>query len=289
MGGKRAWSVDGNSQRLDGGSMFGNVPRALWQQWVEPDERHRIPLACRALLIEDDGRLILFETGIGSFFPPQLRDRYGVQEERHMLLDSLVEIGFSHQHIDTVVLSHLHFDHAGGLLSQYNEDEPLTLMFPKARYVVSWDGWQRARHPHNRDRRSFIPELPAMLEESGRLEVVKGHRSKTLGSEYKLWQSNGHTPGLMLTEVPGQEGPLVYAADLIPGRAWMHLPVTMGYDRHPELLIEEKTELLNRLVQENGRVFFTHDHEVAAGRVAQDEKGRFSASETWAKLDGISV
>ena len=113
MGGKRAWSVDGNSQRLDGGSMFGNVPRALWQQWVEPDERHRIPLACRALLIEDDGRLILFETGIGSFFPPQLRDRYGVQEERHMLLDSLVEIGFSHQHIDTVVLSHLHFDHAG--------------------------------------------------------------------------------------------------------------------------------------------------------------------------------
>jgi glyoxylase-like metal-dependent hydrolase (beta-lactamase superfamily II) len=93
----------------------------------------------------------------------------------------------------------------------------------------------------------------------------------------------------MLTEIPGDDGPLVFAADLIPGRAWMHLPITMGYDRYPERLIDEKTDLLNRLLERNGRLFFTHDHEMAAGRVAKDDKGRFFASETWAELDGTTL
>jgi len=286
---RRAWSILGNSQRLDGGAMFGNAPRALWRKWIEPDELNRIPLACRALLVEEAGRLILFEAGIGAFFPPQLRDRFGVQEDRHVLLDNLEKAGFSHEDVDCVVLSHLHFDHAGGLLSAYDPAEPMRLLFPKATFVVSWDAWNRAKHPHARDRASFIAELPPLLEESGRLEVVKGHRSETLGSDYKLWLSEGHTPGLMLTEIPGADGPLVYAADLIPGRAWVHLPITMGYDRYPEQLIDEKTDLLARLVEERGRLFFTHDHEVAIARVSRNEKGRFSAEETSAELRGAPL
>ncbi len=269
--------------------MFGNVPRAMWAQWVEPDERNRIPLACRAMLVEEGDRLILFEAGIGAFFPPQLRDRYGVQEERHVLLESLEAAGFAHGDVDVVVLSHLHFDHAGGLLSRYQPDEPMRLLFPKATYVVSWDAWQRARQPHLRGRRSFIPELPALLEESGRLEVVKGNRSDVLGGAYKLWLSNGHTPGLMLTELPSDDGPVVYAADLIPGRAWVHLPITMGYDRYPEQLVDEKSELLGRLVEQRGRIFFTHDHEIALGRVAKDIKGRFFVQESWAELRGAPL
>jgi len=286
---RRAWSILGNSQRLDGGAMFGNAPRALWQKWIEPDELNRIPLACRALLVEDEGRLILFEAGIGAFFPPQLRDRFGVQEDRHVLLDNLEKAGFAHEDIDCVVLSHLHFDHAGGLLSAYDPAEPMRLLFPKATFVVSWDAWNRAKHPHARDRASFIAELPPLLEESGRLEVVKGHRSETLGSDYKLWLSEGHTPGLMLTEIPGADGPLVYAADLIPGRAWVHLPITMGYDRYPEQLIDEKTDLLARLVEQRGRLFFTHDHEVAIARVSRNEKGRFSPEEPRAELTGAPL
>jgi len=286
---RRAWSILGNSQRLDGGAMFGNAPRALWRKWVEPDELNRIPLACRALLIEEASRLILFETGIGAFFPPQLRDRFGVQEDRHVLLDNLEKAGFSHEEIDCVVLSHLHFDHAGGLLSAYVPEEPMRLLFPNATFVVSWDAWNRAKHPHARDRASFIPELPPLLEESGRLELVKGHRSETLGADYRLWLSEGHTPGLMLSEIPGDDGPLVYAADLIPGRAWVHLPITMGYDRYPEQLIDEKTDLLARLVEERGRLFFTHDHEVAVARVSRNEKGRFSAEETRAELTGAPL
>lgn len=286
---RRAWSILGNSQRLDGGAMFGNAPRALWQKWIEPDDLNRIPLACRALLVEEAGRLILFEAGIGAFFPPQLRDRFGVQEDRHVLLDNLEKAGFAHEDVDCVVLSHLHFDHAGGLLSAYDPAEPMRLLFPKATFVVSWDAWNRAKHPHARDRASFIAELPPLLEESGRLEVVKGHRSETLGSDYKLWLSEGHTPGLMLTEIPGADGPLVYAADLIPGRAWVHLPITMGYDRYPEQLIDEKSDLLARLVEQRGRLFFTHDHEVAIARVSRNEKGRFSAEEPRAELTGAPL
>ncbi len=285
----KAWSILGNSQRLDGGAMFGNVPRTMWAKWVEPDDRNRIPLACRALLVDEGERLILFEAGIGAFFPPQLRDRYGVQEERHVLLENLKAAGFSQDDIDVVVLSHLHFDHAGGLLSRYDPDKPMRLLFPNATYVVSWDAWQRARRPHPRDRRSFIPELPGLLEESGRLHVVKGHRSDVLGSAYKLWLSNGHTPGLMLSELAGDDGPVVYAADLIPGRAWVHLPVTMGYDRSPEQLVDEKTELLGRLVEQRGRIFFTHDHQVALGRVTKDAKGRFSVDESWPELLGARL
>lgn len=286
---RKAWSLLGNSQRLDGGAMFGNVPRAMWSQWVPPDERNRIPLACRALLIDEGDRRVLFEAGIGAFFPPPMRDRYGVQEERHVLLHSLAAAGFSDADIDVVVLSHLHFDHAGGLLAPYSEQEPMSLLFPNATFVVSWDAWQRAKRPHARDRRSFIPELPDLLTESGRLDVVKGHRSKTLGDDYKLWLSHGHTPGLMLTEIPGDDGPVVYAADLIPGSAWVHLPITMGYDRHPEQLVDEKSELLGRLVEQRGRVFFTHDHEIALGRVARDEKGRFFVQESWAELQGAPL
>jgi glyoxylase-like metal-dependent hydrolase (beta-lactamase superfamily II) len=289
MGKRRAWSILGNSQRLDGGAMFGNAPRALWHKWVEPDERNRIPLACRALLIEDGDRRILFETGIGAFFPPQLRDRFGVQEESHVLLDNLQKAGFSHEDVDCVVLSHLHFDHAGGLLTAYEPEEPMRLLFPNATFVVSSDAWQRAKHPHARDRASFIPELPPLLEETGRVEVVKGHRSEMLGADYKLWLSEGHTPGLMLTEIPGDDGPVMYAADLIPGRAWVHLPITMGYDRYPEQLINEKRDLLTRLVEQRGRLFFTHDHEVAIGRAARNDKGRFFAEETRTELIGAPL
>jgi glyoxylase-like metal-dependent hydrolase (beta-lactamase superfamily II) len=169
-------------------------------------------------------------------------------------------------------------------LSAYEANEPMRLLFPNANFVVSWDAFQRAKHPHVRDRKSFIPELPSLLEETGRLEIVKGHRSDALGADYKIWLSDGHTPGLMLTEIPGSEGPVVFAADLVPGRAWIHLPITMGYDRYPERLIDEKTDLLSRLLEARGRLFFTHDHEVAMARVGKDDRGRFFAKETWTEL-----
>src|SRR5690606_17780198 len=190
----KLWSIPGNSQKLDGGAMFGNAPRAMWAKWMAPDEANRIPLACRALLASPlAGRTVLFETGIGAFFEPKLRERYGVVEQRHVLLDSLREAGFGHEDIGVVVLSHLHFDPAGGLL------------FPNATFLVGAEQWQRARHPHPRDRASYIPELPQLLEDSGRLEIVEGGHSATLGDAVRFHYSDGHTPGLMLAEIVGRE------------------------------------------------------------------------------------
>jgi glyoxylase-like metal-dependent hydrolase (beta-lactamase superfamily II) len=270
--------VEGNTQRLDGGAMFGNCPRALWTRWSPPDEHHRIPLACRSMLVRDDaGRTLLFEAGIGSFFEPKLRDRYGVQEAEHVLLRSLAELGVAPSDIDIIVLSHLHFDHAGGLLVAWQPETAPRLAFPQAHYVVGRTHWQRALAPHPRDRASFIPELPGLLQDTGRLEIVDGERSVTLGDGYRFTYSEGHTPGLMLTTVEGPKGPVTFMGDLVPGRAWVHLPITMGYDRYPEQLIDEKRGLLERIRDENGWMFFTHDPDIAAARVGQDDRGRFIA------------
>ena len=268
--------VLGNSQKLDGGSMFGNCPRAVWSRWLAPDDQDRVPLACRAMLVDDDGRRVLFETGIGAFFEPKLKDRFGVVESEHVLLDSLTAIGLTDADIDVVVLSHLHFDHAGGLLAAYEDGQPNRLLFPNARFVIGKDAWERAKAPHARDRASFIADLPGLLEATGRLEIVEGEHSEVLGDGYRFHYSDGHTPGLLMTEVATDDhGPVVFVGDLIPGMPWMHVPISMGYDRFPELLIDEKRALLEDLLAREGSVFFTHDPSVALARVAQDEKGRF--------------
>lgn len=269
--------VLGNSQKLDGGSMYGNCPKALWSKWSPPDALDRIDLACRTMLVREDSRTILFEAGIGSFFEPKWRERYGVVEDRHVLLDNLAKEGLPDADVDLVVLSHLHFDHAGGLLAPWEAGKPPRLLFPNARFVTGRRAFERAKAPHARDRASFIADLPALLEASGRLVLVDGDSHPILGSGYRFHFSDGHTPGLTMTEVTTDDGPLVFVGDLIPGVPWTHVAITMGYDRFPELVIDEKAALLPDLLARGGRVFFTHDPKVAIASIARDANGRFSA------------
>ncbi len=283
----KIWSIEGNRQWLDGGSLFGSAPRTLWQQWVEPDDQNRIELACRCLLAEDlNGQNVLFEAGIGAFFEPKFKQRFGVQQDEHVLLNSLQARGIPHDEIDIVVLSHLHFDHAGGILSAYEAGQPQRLLFPKAKFLVGDTAWERARKPHPRDRASFVPELPGLLEASGRLELVSGDRSATLGDAVRFSYSDGHTLGLMLSEIGG-DGGVIYSSDLVAGRPWVHLPISMGIDRYPELGVDEKHALLDDKIARGIRLFFTHDLECAMAMPAKDDRGRYTTTDEQATVEGL--
>lgn len=284
-------SITGNSLHLDGGAMFGNAPRALWSRWAPPDELGRIALTCRAFLVEDGERRVLLETGIGVFFEPSLRERYGVVETHHVLLDSLSALGLDDSDIDFVVLSHLHFDHAGGLLAPHSTSAPPRLLFPRARFVVGKTAYERGLSPHLRDRASFIPELPSLLAASGRLELVDDRAAfqRLLGEHWSVRETAGHTPGMLHAELRGAAGSALFCADLVPGCAWVHLPITMGYDRFPEQLIDEKAELFAELEERQSWLLFTHDPTVAAAQLARDGRGRFTPVAPQAELRGFDL
>lgn len=275
-------AVAGNSQWLDGGAMFGNAPRAVWERWLPPDAHGRVELACRGMLIEWSGKRFLCETGIGVFFPPKLAERYGVTEDKHRLLLSLNSLGLSDSDIDYVILSHLHFDHAGGLLPSFAEIEAGNkgLLFPRAKYVVGKEALARAENPHPRDRASFIPDLAEKLRNSGRLMVVDGeHDSRLYPERIHFRYSEGHTPGHMHTVFQGEHHQVVFAGDLVPGTAWVHLPITMGYDRFAEKVIDEKAALYQNIVPLGSWLFYTHDAKVAMSKVTTAGDGKFVAAE----------
>jgi glyoxylase-like metal-dependent hydrolase (beta-lactamase superfamily II) len=267
------YSVPGNIYKLDGGAMFGNAPRALWERWMPPDEQNRIRLATRPLLAITRNAVILFEAGIGAYMEPKLKERFGVDEPDHMLLKSLAAKGIAPDDVTHIFLTHLHFDHAGGLLSAWQEGREPDLLFSNARYYVGVAAWERATHPLARDRASFIPELHQKLDQSDRLNLTTPDSKFELDDlmvDFSL--SEGHTPGLLCAHLHYDGERMVYASDLVPGRPWVHLPITMGYDRFPELVIEEKTRLMKSLEQDNAWVYYTHDPEMALSRVKFDEE-----------------
>jgi glyoxylase-like metal-dependent hydrolase (beta-lactamase superfamily II) len=272
--------VDGNSQKLDGGAMFGNAPLALWSRWYKPDELGRIDLACRAFLVEVDGMRILLETGVGAFFAPEMAERYGVESGKHELVDSLLKVGLQPGDIDYVILSHLHFDHAGGLLGAYGATDQGKIIFEKAKIVVGRKAWDRALHPHSRDRASYLLDILEPLKRFENLVIVEDGEKfpeslDRAGFGYFL--TDGHTPGQLHTVVESRDHALIFCGDLIPGVAWINPAITMGYDRFPERLIDEKNWLYGQLNLEKSIFLFTHDPQWVASEIFKDERSKMSA------------
>jgi len=273
-------AIEGNQQWLDGGSMFGNAPRAMWERWVEVDSQHRVRLSTRSLLIEHGEERILCETGIGAFFDPKMAERFGIESTEHLLLQSLKKLDLDHEDITTVILSHLHFDHAGGLLPSYNDIQNGNngMLFPNAKLVVGKAHFEHSQKPHFRDRASYIPDLANKLKDSGRLILVDQEKIPGfLEDHLSFFFTSGHTPGQMHTVFKGDETSVVFVGDLIPGTPWVHLPITMGYDRFPELLIDEKKKFYEKALPEKWKLFYTHDTECAVSQIALNEKQKYYA------------
>lgn len=244
---------------MDAGSMFGHVPKALWQQWIDTDDQNRARISCRSILFRVDKKLILFEAGVGAFFSPKMRERYGIEENEHILVQELNEHGINPNDITDIILSHLHFDHVGGLLSPYEDLKSAELVFKNANFWAARRAFERAKVPHTRDKASFIEELPALLEKSGRLKLMEGSGIFPFSQLFSYRESQGHTPGLLMLKVATPRGPLFLPSDLIPGIRWIPLPITTSFDRYPELAIDEKKELLEEIFEEKGTLFLTHD------------------------------
>ena len=248
-------SVVGGTFALDGGAMFGIVPRPLWQSANPPDERNRIELAARSLLIRGGGRRIVVETGIGDKFDDKRADIFNVRYPQGCLIEQLADRGLRREDITDVVLTHLHFDHCGGTTRRVGDE--LVLSFPRATHHVQRRQWEWARAPSGRDAGSFRPEDFSILADSGRLNLVDG--GGELFDGIHVQPVEGHTPGMQLLSVLSDERGLLFCADLLPTQAHLRWPYIMAYDNQPLVTLEEKQRWLSAAADRGDIVVFGHD------------------------------
>lgn len=259
--------------RLDGGAMFGVVPRTLWQRVAPPDDRNRIELGANCLFIETARERILVETGMGDKWSPKLADIYHVRRERPLAESVRATTGYGPEQITIVVNTHLHFDHAAGNTVRTTHDAVVPA-FPNARYFVAREEFEHANAPSERDQASYMPEDWRPLEQTGQLELKD--------AEYEV------VPGVVMKTVPGHSrtmqtvrvdagGRTLYGfADLVPTRAHLPLPWIMGYDLYPLETLAAKKRLLPQAVRDNWICLFYHDPDEPINRLIEDE-GRLRA------------
>jgi glyoxylase-like metal-dependent hydrolase (beta-lactamase superfamily II) len=260
---------------LDGGAMFGVVPKPVWERTNPPDEQNRIRLALRPLLILTANERILVDTGIGDKYDVKFAERYRI-EKPDTLLGSLKRTGLEPAEVDVVLLTHLHFDHCGG--ATRIENGRLVPTFPNARYVVQKTEWQEAINPNRRSRASYLPENFLPIQEAGQLELIDGSTELRPGIE--LLHTGGHTKGMQVVKIKGREQSAIFWSDMIPTQGHIPVPYIMGYDLFPLESMEQKERLLNQAVAEGWVSFFEHDPEVFAGKIIRvDNRYQFQPIE----------
>jgi glyoxylase-like metal-dependent hydrolase (beta-lactamase superfamily II) len=272
IGGLRCHTLEGGLQRLDGGAMFGVVPRTLWMKRVPPDERNRIPLAMRCLLVEHPDGLVLIDTGLGNKEEARFLDIYGVEnqglEGATQLEDALASVGFLPGDIRWVINTHLHFDHAGGntTMDPDLEDDRrrhVRPTFPNATYVVQRAELKFARHTNERTRASYLPHNFEPIAAAGRWQLLDGEGEVLPGISVRL--TPGHVPFHQSVVLRDGGDTAVFLADLIPTVAHLPLPWIMGYDLEPLRTLESKRRLLEEAVAGGWRLIFEHDPTIVSG------------------------
>lgn len=250
--------------RLDGGAMFGVVPRVLWERRTVPDDRNRITLGLRPLLVRSGRRNVLIDAGIGDKMSEKECEIYGIDRQRH-LDHSLAAAGVTAQDIDVVIASHLHFDHVGGFTAL--ADGVLVPRFPRAEYFVRRAEWEDATHPHERNRASYLAENFLPLQEAGVLRFIEGDGEVLPG--ISAWRTGGHTMHHQLLKIESGGRTAVFTADLMPTTAHVDEPWIMGYDLYPMDTFMYKKQFVREAIDREFLVFFEHDPKIAAGIIRQ--------------------
>jgi glyoxylase-like metal-dependent hydrolase (beta-lactamase superfamily II) len=256
--------------KLDGGAMFGVVPKTLWQKTNPADENNMCSWAMRSLLIEDGNRLILIDAGIGEKFFAHYY-MYGSDS----LHGNLAKLGFHANDITDVFLTHLHFDHCGGAINWNEAKDAYRPAFPNATYWSTENHWKWATEPNPREKASFLAENILPIQESGQLKFIErtGDFTKNVLPNMDVLFVDGHTESMMIPHIHYQGKTLVFMADLLPSTGHIPLPYVMGYDTRPLITMEEKKNFLTKASEENFVLFLEHDSVNECCNLIQTEKG----------------
>ncbi|MCA1561923.1 MAG: MBL fold metallo-hydrolase [Acidobacteria bacterium] len=254
--------------RLDGGAMFGVVPKPLWERRAPADDRNRIQLGLRPLLVRGT-RTMIIDAGIGDKMDPKSVEIYGI-DRSHNLSDSLAAAGVGVADIDLVLASHLHFDHAGGFTTT-SASGALVPTFPKARYAARTAEWEDATHPHERNRASYLAENFVPLAEAGVLDLIPGDGEIMPG--VRVVRSGGHTMHHQIVMMESGDRTAVFPADMMPTTAHVDEPWIMGYDLYPMDTLAFKRTFVREAIDREYLVFFEHDPKIAAGYI-RERNGR---------------
>ncbi len=266
-------AIQAGGQKLDGGAMFGVVPKPLWERRIPPDEKNRIQMGMRCLLVKHDRGWVLIDNGLGNKETEKFHQIYGIENEgaegRTWLEDSLGKLGVDPRDVMMMIDTHLHFDHAGG--NTYRDAEgQVRLTFPRARYVVQRAEYHWATTPNERTAASYFAHNFVPVMESGRLELVQGEVEILPG--ITLMPTPGHTPGHQSVRLDSGGETALFLADLVPTAAHLPLPWIMGYDVEPLVTLETKRRILRSAAEHEWLVIFEHDAGTPWGRVVHDGK-----------------
>ncbi|MFM7218036.1 MAG: MBL fold metallo-hydrolase [Bacteroidota bacterium] len=256
--------------KLDGGAMFGVVPKTLWNKLHTADSDNLIDMSMRCLLVQSGKRLVLIDNGIGDKQDAKFFSHYHLHGE-DSLSKSLRKLGFTEADITDVFLTHLHFDHCGGSVKWNESRTGFELSFPNATYWTNEDHWNWAIHPNPREKASFLRDNLLPIQESGHLKFISPGASLFEGFDFLLMK--GHTESMMLPLLTTPKGKVVYCADLLPFAAHVPLPYVMGYDVRPLITMEEKAAFLENALSEDWTLFFEHDVKNECGKVIRTDKG----------------